>query len=144
MTIKSLSDAIHLRNRLIDILEQAESEYAFERETDLLTVVVAGGGFAGTETVAGINDFLRESIRFYPHLKEEFVRVVLVHPGDVILPELGKNLGSYAQTKLAERQVEIRVNTRVLSVDDRGVELSDGSWIPARTVIWAAGTAPNP
>ncbi len=144
MTIKSLGDAIHLRNRLIDILEQAESEYAFERENDLLTVVVAGGGFAGTETVAGINDFLRESIRFYPHLKEELVRIVLVHPGEIILPELGPKLGAYAQKKLAQRHVEIHVGTRVLSVDEKGIELSGGMRIPARTVIWAAGTAPNP
>ena len=144
MTIKSLSDATHLRNRLIDILEGADTESASDEQTDLLTILVAGGGFAGAETVAGINDFLRESVRFYRHLREEQIRVVLVHPGDVILPELGKELGAYAQKKLAMRGVEIRTGTRVTAVDDRGVTLSDGTHIPARTVIWAAGTAPNP
>jgi NADH dehydrogenase len=69
---------------------------------------------------------------------------VLVHPGDVILPELGKELGAYAQKKLAERKVEIRVGTKVLAVDDGGVALSDGTRIAARTIIWAAGTAPHP
>ena len=64
MTMKSLSDAIHLRNRLIDLLEQADFECAVGSRPNLLTVVVAGGGFAGTETIAGVNDFLRESMRF--------------------------------------------------------------------------------
>jgi NADH dehydrogenase len=144
MTMKSLSDAIHLRNRLIDLLEQADFECAVGSRSNLLTVVVAGGGFAGTETIAGINDFLRESIQFYPHLTEDLVRVVLVHPGDVIVPELGPKLGAYAQKKLAERKVEIRVDTRVVHVDEDAVELSDGSRIPAQTVIWTAGTSPNP
>jgi NADH dehydrogenase len=144
MTIKSLSDAIHLRNRLIDLLEQADFECALGTRPTLLTIVVAGGGFAGTETVAGINDFLRESIRFYPHLTEDLVRVVLVHPGHVILPELGPKLGAYAQKKLAVRKVEIRVNTKVVDVDDGAVELSDGTTLTAGTVIWTAGTSPHP
>jgi NADH dehydrogenase len=94
--------------------------------------------------VAAVNDFLRESLRFYPHLEEDMIRVLLVHPGDVILPELGPKLGAYAQKKLAERKVEIRVGTRVVRVFDDAVELSDGSRIPANTVIWTAGTSPNP
>lgn len=94
MTMKSLSDATHLRNRLIDLLEGADAECGLKMSTDLLTVVVAGGGFAGTETVAGLNDFLRESIRYFPHLREELIRVALIHPGDVILPELGRDLGN--------------------------------------------------
>jgi NADH:ubiquinone reductase (H+-translocating) len=144
MTMKSLSDAIHLRNRLIDLLEEADFECAVGSRSNLLTVVVAGGGFAGTETIAAVNDFLRESIRFYPNLAADMVRVVLVHPGDVILPELGPKLGAYAQKKLAERKVEIRVKRKVVRVDEHGVDLSDGSRIPAQTVIWTAGTSPNP
>jgi NADH:ubiquinone reductase (H+-translocating) len=110
----------------------------------LLTFVVAGGGFAGVETIASLNDFVREALRFYPNLREEFLRVVLVHPGAVILPELGENLGAYAQRKLAARQVEIRINTRVTGVSERGVELSDGSAILTKTLVWTAGTSPNP
>jgi NADH dehydrogenase len=94
--------------------------------------------------VAAVNDFLRESIRFYPHLTADMLRVVLAHPGDVILPELGPKLGTYAQRKLAERKVEIRVKTRVVRVDQDAVELSDGSRIPTSTVIWTAGTSANP
>jgi NADH dehydrogenase len=101
-------------------------------------------GSVGTETIAAVNDFLHESIRFYPHLSADMVRVVLVHPGKVILPELGPKLGAYAQKKLAERNVEIRVNTKVVRVGEDAVELSDGSRVPAKTVISTAGTSPNP
>ena len=144
MTMKSLSDAIHLRNQLIDMLEEADFECAAGERPNLLTIVVAGGGFAGVETVAAVNDFMRESLRFYPHLTEDMLRVVLAHPGDVILPELGPKLGAYAQKKLAERQLEIRANTKVARVDHDAVELSDGSHIPTSTVIWTAGTSPSP
>jgi NADH:ubiquinone reductase (H+-translocating) len=144
LTIKSLSDAIYLRNHLIDLLEQADFECMAAARPELLTVVVAGGGFAGTETVAGINDFLRESVRFYPQLSQDWIRVILVHPGAFILPELGAKLGKYAQKKLLKRKVEIRLNTKVTSVDDHEVHLSDGSCIPTQTVIWTAGTSPNP
>ncbi|QNI31668.1 NAD(P)/FAD-dependent oxidoreductase [Alloacidobacterium dinghuense] len=144
MTMKSLSDAIHLRNQLIDMLEEADFECAAGERPNLLTIVVAGGGFAGVETVAAVNDFLRESIRFYPHLTAAMLRVVLAHPGDVILPELGPKLGAYAQKKLSERKVEIRVNTKVVCVDEDVVDLSDGSTIPTKTMIWTAGTSANP
>ncbi len=144
LTMKSLGDAIELRNRLIEHLEAGDFECAIGLRDHLLTFVVAGGGFAGVETVAAMNDFLREAVRFYPHLSEELIRVVLVHPGDVILPELGPKLGRYAQKKLAQRRVEIRVNTRVVGLGDNGVELSDGTTIPTRTLVWTAGTSPNP
>jgi NADH dehydrogenase len=144
MTMKSLSDAIHLRNRVIDLLEEADFKCAIGSRPDSLTMIVAGGGFAGVETIAAVNDFMRDSIRFYPHLSADMVRVVLVHPGNVILPELGPKLGTYAQKKLAERKVEILVNTKVVRVDDDGVELSNGSHILTNTVIWTAGTSPNP
>ncbi|MBC6951395.1 hypothetical protein DWB58_25990 [candidate division KSB1 bacterium] len=144
LTMKSLGDAIHLRNRLIENLEESDFECALNRRDHLLTVVVAGGGFAGVETIAGVNDFLREAVAFYPYLKEEYLRTVLVHPGGVILPELGEQLGRYAQEKLRQRQVEIRTNTRVQGISDRGVELSDGALIKANILVWTAGTSPHP
>lgn len=101
-------------------------------------------GFAGVETVAGINDFMREAIRFYSNLREDMLRVVLVHPGNVILPELGEKLGRYAAKKLSERGVEILVNTRVTGVTDSSVELSTGEKIESNALIWTAGTSPNP
>jgi NADH dehydrogenase len=144
LTMKTLGDAVHLRNRLIALLEEADTECCSAIRGPLLTVVVAGGGFAGVETIAGINDFVRESLRFYPHLRPEQVRMLLVHPGPVILPELGDDLGRYAQRALGGRGVEIRTNVKVTGATDRGVSLDDGTFVPARTVIWTAGTSPNP
>jgi NADH dehydrogenase len=144
LTMKSLGDAVYLRNRLIEHLEEADFECAAGARDRLLTVVVAGGGFAGVETIAAINDFLREALVCYPHLREEDLRLVLVHPGAVILPELGEKLGTYAQQKLSERKVEIRVNTKVTGVSEAGVELSDGMVIDTRLLLWTAGTSPNP
>jgi len=144
VAMKALGDAIHLRNQLIDLLEEADFECAIGSRNELLTVVVAGGGFSGVETVAAVNDFLRGSLRSYPHLAGSLIRVVLVHPGEVVLPELGPELGLYAQKKLAQRGVEIRVKTKVERISERGVELDDGTTIQAKTVVWTAGTSPNP
>jgi NADH dehydrogenase len=143
LTMKSLGDAIFLRNRLIQSLEEADFECSDAR-TPLLTVVVAGGGFAGVETIAGVNDFLREAVPFYRNLHERDLRIVLVHAGPVILPELSEKLGEYAGRKLTERGVEIRLNARVLGYRNGIVELSDGSKLAAHTLVWTAGTAPHP
>src|SRR5277367_6577652 len=144
LTIKTLDDAVGLRNRLITHLEEANSECAAGERQPLLTFVVVGAGFAGVETLGGINDFLRQAIRFYPNLTPEFVRTILVSSDEFILPELGDKLGAYAQRKLAARGVEIITRTRVTAVRGGLVELSDGRTIPATTLIWAAGNAPNP
>jgi NADH:quinone reductase (non-electrogenic) len=143
LTMKSLGDAIALRNRLIECLEEADPECC-RVKVPLLTFVVAGGGFAGVETVAAVNDFVREALRFYPNLTEAQLRVMLVHDGPVILPELGERLGSYAQHKLTARKVDIRVNTKIAGMSEVGVKLADGTAIPANTLVWTAGTAPNP
>src|SRR5207249_3347140 len=113
LTIKSLGDAVALRNRLIGHLEEASSERAARQRQPLLTFVVAGGGFAGVETLGGINDFMREALRFYPNLREDHLRMVLVTPDPIILPELGPQLGAYAQRKLAARGVEIITGMKV-------------------------------
>ncbi|HKY70701.1 MAG TPA: NAD(P)/FAD-dependent oxidoreductase [Nitrospira sp.] len=144
LTMKTLGDAIYLRNRMIAHLEEANFECAASLRKPLLTFVVAGGGFAGVETIAGMNDFLREALTFYPHLRPEMLRVVLVHSGPVILPELGEALGRYAQEKLLARGVEIHTNTKVVKMSDQEVCLSDGARITSRTLVWTAGTSPNP
>lgn len=144
LTMKSLGDAIALRNRLIALLEEADTECCADIRRRLLTFVVAGGGFAGVETIAGINDFVHEALRYYPNLSPEMVRMVLVHPGSVILPELSESLGRYAQRKLAERGVEIRSATKVAAVTDDTVTLTDGTTLEASTLLWTAGTTPNP
>jgi NADH dehydrogenase len=144
LTMKSLGDAIHLRNRLIAHLEEADTECSADLRRTLLTFVVSGGGFAGVETIAGINDFVREAVGYYSNLKEDMLRLVLVHPGEVILPELGEKLGRYAAKKLSGRGVEILINTRVAGFAGSGVELSTGHTIESKTLIWTAGTSPNP
>jgi NADH:ubiquinone reductase (H+-translocating) len=143
LTMKTLGDAMRLRNHLIAHLEEAESDCCKVKEP-LLTFVVGGGGFAGVETVAGINDFVRSALRSYPHLTEDMLRITLVHSGPIILPELDKKLGAYAQRKLAARKVEIRLNTKIESFSGKAVQLSDGSTIRTNTLVWTAGTAPNP
>lgn len=143
LTMRTLGDAIHLRNRTIATLEEADTECA--RDDDgLLTFVVAGGGFAGVETIAGLNDFVRDALKYYPHVRRERVRMVLVHSGDVILPELGATLGAYAQRKLSERGVEIVTGAKVAGVSASGVTLNDGRRIPSKMLVWTAGTSAHP
>jgi len=138
---RPLGDAIGLRNRLIEHLEEADTECAANDRESLLTFVVAGGGFAGVETIGSINDFLKAALPYYPNLTCEMVRVILVDPGEFVLPELGEQLGRYAGRKLAERGVEIRPNTKIKAVTSNGVELSDRTHINTRTLVWTAGTA---
>ena len=143
LTMKTLGDAIHLRNRVIATLEEGDTECAAGRD-GLLTFVVAGGGFAGVETIAGLNDFVREALAFYPRLTPERIRMVLVHSGPTILPELGEALGGYAQQKLRARGIEIITEARVSGMTDAAVTLADGRTIPTRLVVWTAGTSPHP
>jgi len=144
LTVKTLGDAVAIRNQLITHLEEANSECAAGERQPLLTFIVAGGGFAGVETLGGINDFVREAIRFYPNLRPEYLRFILVTPDEVILPELNRRLGLYAQRKLAARGIEIIPRAKVSAVGDGVVALTNGERITASTLIWTAGTAPNP
>src|SRR2546421_7409967 len=144
LAMKSLSDAIRLRAQIIRHLEEANSECNPIDRQSLLTFIVAGGGFAGVETVAALNDFVREALPFYPNLCEGMLRVLLVHSGPVILPELGESLGRYTQKVLGGRGVEVRLNTRVKSMTENSVFLVDGVAIPSRTLMWTPATVPSP
>lgn len=144
LTMKSLTDAILLRSRLITNLENADFECSGEDRSRLLTVVVVGGGFAGVETIASVNDFVREAIPYYPRLTAGELRIILIEAAGAILPELGPKLGGYAQEKLAQRGVEFRMNTAVRSVSDGEVRLSDNSTIKTNLLVWTAGVSPNP
>jgi NADH dehydrogenase len=144
VTMKNLSDAALLRNRLVALLEEAALHTDEIARRALLTFVTAGGGFAGTETTGAVNDFVREIVRYYPELSEELIRVVVVHPGNFLLPELGEDLGRYAERKLRERKVEVIKGPRVTNYDGSLVTLSDGTAIPTSTLIWTAGVQPSP
>ncbi|HKP00774.1 MAG TPA: FAD-dependent oxidoreductase, partial [Nitrospiraceae bacterium] len=143
LTMKSLDDAIFLRNHMIANLEEADFECSPFSRTPLLNFVVAGGGFAGVETIAAMNDFLREAVRSFPHLREDMLRIILVNSGKIILPELGEKLGAYAQRKLMEHKVEIHSDCKVTAVTDGEVTLSDGTTVQTNTLVWTAGTCPN-
>jgi NADH dehydrogenase len=142
--MKSLRDAIQLRAQILQHLEEANFECNPAERQSLLTFVVAGGGFAGVETVAALNDFVRDALPFYPNLSEGMLRVVLVHSGPVILPELGESLGRHTQKVLERRGVEIQLNTRVQSMTENRVFLAYTAPIPCSTLVWTAGTVPSP
>ncbi len=144
LTMKSLGDAIRLRNRIVANLEEADFECCASARRRLLTFVVAGGGFAGVETAASINDFIHEALPYYPNLHAQQVRVVLVHSGEVILPELSEALGRYAMRQLARRHVDVRTTARVAGYDTHGVHLADGTTIESCTLVWTAGTSAHP
>jgi NADH dehydrogenase len=142
--IKSLGDATMIRAGVLGILEDASVESDPARRKRLLTVVVVGGGFAGVETIGAINDLTRESLPHYGQIDPREARVVLVHGGKFLLPELGEALGLYAQEKLHERRVEIKLETTVNAYADGAVHCSDGEIIPAELLVWAAGVSPSP
>jgi NADH dehydrogenase len=142
--IKTLGDAVMLRARVIAMLEAASVEPEPDRRKPMLTFVVAGGGFAGVETVGAINDLARESLPHYGQVDPREVRVVLIEVGKVILPELGESLGLYAQEKLRQRQVEIKLGAKVIAYADGAVQCDDGEAVPAHTLIWAGGVSPSP
>jgi NADH dehydrogenase len=144
LTIKSLADATALHAHVIDRLEHADLQSDPAARRKLLTFVVAGGGFAGVETLAELNDFVRGARRFYPNVRDEDVRMVLVHSGPRILPEVSESLSAYALSKLRSRGVEVLLTTRVRSCNADRVLLSSGEELPAGALVWAAGTAPSP
>jgi NADH dehydrogenase len=144
LTMKTLGDAILIRNRVIDALGVADNLPDETERKTLLTIVVAGAGFAGVETAGAVNDLLREAMNFYGKLKPDMARVVVVHPGEVILPELSESLGRYAEKRLALRGVEIRPKAKVTGYDGKEVILDDGTKIATRILIWTAGITPPP
>jgi NADH dehydrogenase len=144
ITIKGLIDAALLRNRVIAFLEEATLQNNDADRRRLLTFVTAGGGFSGVETTGALNDFVRDAVRHFPALSEDLIRVVVVHPGASLLPELGEELGNYAELKLRHCKVEVIKGTRVAGYDGSVVKLSDGASIPAETLLWTAGVKPSP
>src|SRR5215510_1560176 len=140
---KSLLDAIRIRNHVIEMFECADREADPSLRQRLLTFVIAGGGFAGVELAGALNDFARGILADYPNLDQNDLNIVLVHSRDRILPELSESLAKYAQEKMAARGVKFRLNARLADAKPGLVLLSDGE-IPAQTLVWTAGTAPNP
>ena len=142
--LKTLADAMHLRNHVIDMFEYADLERDPDLRRRLLTFVVAGGGFAGIEVAAELNDFLLIARRFYKNIHPDEVLLVVVVSSSRIMPEISGDLASYALRKLKEQGIEIRLNTRIKKASADEVNLDNGENIPTNTLIWTAGTAPDP
>lgn len=140
---KSLPDAIYIRNHIISKLEQADSESDPERRKALLTFVVVGGGFAGVELIGGMNDFIRGSHWYYPNIPVDEIKLILIHAGETILPELSQDLGVYAQQKMEERGVTFRLKSRMSNATPEAAFVGDDV-IPTYTTIWTAGNVPHP
>ena len=144
LPFKYLGDALALRNRVIHTLEEADIEQDPEVRRALLTFVVAGGGFSGVEAVAELNDFVRAAAKSFRHLRPEEIRVVLLHAGTLILPELPASLAEFAQRLLMRRGVEIRLQTRLGGATADAALLAGGDRIATRTLVSTVPSGPNP
>jgi len=144
-TLKSLGDAIVLRNHVISMLEQADIEHEdLDLRKRLLTFVVVGGGFSGVEIVGELNDFILDSIKyFYHNLQKSYVRIILVNSGGRILPEVTEDLADFALQKIRRNGVEVILNTRVTDITSDNVKLDEGTNISTQTIIWAGGGKPQ-
>ncbi len=144
LTIKTLGDAIVMRNHIISILESADQEEDPNVLSRLMTFVVVGGGFSGVETVGEINDFVRESVdEFYRNIDPEKIKIILVSAGEKILPEIG-DLGEYAMESLTKNGVKIIKNTKLVDAEPEQISLDNGMKIPYGTLVWAGGVTVDP
>jgi NADH dehydrogenase len=141
---KSLADAIWLRNHLIETLEAANASEDPARRDELLTYVFVGGGYAGLEALAELQDFAADAIERYPRARLHGMRWVLVEASDRVLPEIDAGLADYALRELRGRGIEIRLGTTLDEVGAKHARLSGGETLPSRTVVWTAGVAPHP
>lgn len=153
-TMKSLNDAVVLRNRIIDMLEQAENEKDPILKEALLTFVVVGAGFAGIETAGEIHDFMLDAKKHYPHIEEKDIKVIVLEAMSAVLPGFSEKLAKFTRNKLIQRGIEIMLHTMVVSFDGTEVIIKnidsgknpvkeDGlDAIQTRTLIWTAGVTP--
>ncbi|MFC9393674.1 NAD(P)/FAD-dependent oxidoreductase [Streptomyces sp. NPDC057027] len=141
---KTVEEAIGLRNHVIEQMDIASSTRDPAIRDAALTFVFVGGGYAGVEALAELEDMARYTARYYHNVKPEDLRWVLVEASDRILPEVGEDMGRYAIRELRGRNIDVRLETRLESCEDRVAVLSDGTRLPTRTVVWTAGVKPAP
>ena len=141
--LKSLGDALFIRNRVIGQLEEATLCYDPERRDHLTNFVVAGGGFSGVEAAGEIQDLLAEASPLFKRVDNKECHVHIVHGRDCLLPEVSESLGRYAERLMTERGVRVHLNARVQEVTADGVVLNSGEKIAASTVINTIGTTPH-
>ncbi len=144
LVMKDVMDAFHIRNQVLGCLEDADAATDARRRRSLLTFVVIGGGFTGVETIGEVQELIRKSLKYYPNIRPDEIRTILIQHGSRILPELPEHLASYATEQLRRRNIEIRLNTGVKAATPTGVETGNGPPIDAETIIAAIGNAPSP
>ncbi|MDX6351044.1 MAG: hypothetical protein QOF84_5834 [Streptomyces sp.] len=141
---KTVEEAIGLRNHVLEQLDIASSTRDVDVRDAALTFVFVGGGYAGVEALGELEDMARFAVRYYHNLVPEDLKWILVEATDRILPEVGEEMGRYAVSELRGRNIDIRLDTRLESVEHRVAVLSDGSRFPTRTLVWTAGVKPHP
>jgi NADH dehydrogenase len=141
---KSLADAIWLRNHVIETLEAANATEDATRRDELLTYVFVGGGYAGLEALAELQDFAADAIESYPRARLHGMRWVLVEASDRVLPEIDAELADYALRELRGRGIDVRLGTTLEEVRADSARIATGETLPTRTVVWTAGVAPHP
>ncbi|QVI19150.1 FAD-dependent oxidoreductase [Nocardia tengchongensis] len=143
--MKTLAEAMYLRDHVLRQLDVAALRGGIDEDRERLNFVTIGAGYAGTETAAVLNKVCRAAAgRFFPEVEAGMVRWHLVTHGDRIMPELGEKLGAEAKRILAERGIELITGASAAEVTANGVKLTNGRFIPSRTVLWTAGVAPSP
>src|ERR687892_259786 len=141
---KSLADAIWLRNHVIETLEEANATEDPARRERLLTYVFVGGGYAGLEALAELQDLAADAMDRYPRARLHGMRWILVEAMDRVLPEVPKDLADYAVRELRGRGIDIRLGTRLDEAGANWALPSTAERIPTRTIVWTAGVAPHP
>ncbi|MFE4331944.1 NAD(P)/FAD-dependent oxidoreductase [Streptomyces sp. NPDC056831] len=141
---KTIEEAIGLRNHVIEQMDIASATRDPAIRDAALTFVFVGGGYAGVEALAELEDMARYTSRYYHNIKAEDLKWILVEATGRILPEVGDAMGTYAIRELRGRNIDVRLDTRLESCEDRIAVLSDGSRFPTRTLVWTAGVKPAP
>lgn len=141
---KTVEEAIALRNHVLGRIELAASTWDPQLRRRMLTFVFVGGGFAGIEALAEVEDIARYTVTRYRQVEPEELRFVLVEASSRILPEVSEELGGYTLDQLRKRRIEIHLATFLISCVDRHVVLSDGTEMDAETIVWTAGVKANP
>jgi NADH:ubiquinone reductase (H+-translocating) len=141
---KQIEEAIALRNHVLDRLDAASSTTDPDLRRRALTFVFVGGGYAGVEAMAELEDMARYATRYYERIEPGDLRFVLVEATGRILPEVGEDMGLYTLGVLRDRGIDIRLNTRLESCVGGHVVLSDGEEFDSDVIVWTAGVKANP
>ncbi len=141
---RTLPIPIYLRNKVLERLDVAATTTDAATRAAALTFVFIGGGYAGIEALAELEDMARDALRYYPELKADEMHWVLVEATMRILPEVDPDMGAYTVKELLRRRLDIRLGTRLESCVDGVVKLSDGDQFAADTIVWTAGVKPHP